>query len=104
MEATLLVVVLITLFIRWLVLSGKLRAMQQRIEQVAADQTQPMLTRRVYELELAVKELRSMRPAEVPVAPPVSPVVEAKPEPEVVISEPVISQPEAPEVSESLPP
>jgi uncharacterized membrane protein len=104
MEATLLVVVLITLFIRWLVLSGKMSAMQQRIEQVAADQTQPLLTRRVYELELAVKELRAMRPAEVPVAPPVSPVVEEKPEPEVIVPELVISEQEAPQVFSSPPP
>src|ERR1700686_4712745 len=104
MEATLLVVVLITLFIRWLVLSGKLRGMQQRIEQVAADQTQPLLTRRVYELELAVKELRAIRPAEVPVAPPASPMVEEKPEPEVFAQEPLTSEPEAPQVFSSPPP
>ena len=79
-------------------------AMQQRIEQVAADQTQPLLTRRVYELELAVKELRAMRPPEVPVAPPVSPVVEEKPEPEVFVPEPVTSEPEAPQVFSSPPP
>ncbi len=66
MEATILVFVLITLFVRWLVLSGRMNAIQQRIEQVAADQAQPLLTRRVYDLELAVKELRAMRPADAP--------------------------------------
>src|SRR5450755_1587498 len=104
MEATLLVVVLITLFIRWLVLSGKMSAMQQKIEQVAADQTQPLLTRRVYQLELAVKELRALRPAEVPVAPPVSPLVEEKTEPEVIVPELVISEQEAPQAFSSPPP
>ena len=105
MEATLLVVVLITLFIRWLVLSGKMSAMQQRIELLAADQTQPALTRRVYALEQAVQELRAIRPAEVAPAPPASTVVgsparereDAQPEPKPAVPEPVISQPVVPQ-------
>ena len=70
MESVLLVGVLITLFVRWLVLSGKLNSMQQKIELLTADATQPMLIARVYALEQAVKELRAVRPADVPVAPP----------------------------------
>ena len=64
-----LVGVLITLFVRWLVLSGKMNSMQQKIELLTADATQPMLIARVYALEQAVKELRAVRPADVPVAP-----------------------------------
>jgi hypothetical protein len=61
MESALLVVVLVTLFARWLVLSGKMNSMQQKIELLTADTTQPMLIARVYALEQAVKELRDGR-------------------------------------------
>jgi hypothetical protein len=92
MESVLLVGVLITLFVRWLVLSGKLNTMQQKIELLTADATQPMLIARVYALEQAVKELRAVRPADVPAAPPPKPVVPV----------PVVVEPEAPRVWESV--
>ena len=69
MEPFLLGVVLITLFVRWLVLSNKMDAMRQKLDVLAGDPTQVRLTQRVYALEQAVKELRAMRPAEVPVEP-----------------------------------
>jgi hypothetical protein len=104
MESALLVVVLITLFVRWLVLSGKMNTMQQKLELLTADPTQSMLTQRVYALEQAVKELRAIRPAEVPVTPPASPVVEPKPEPnpEPIVIEPFVLEPEAPRIWESV--
>jgi hypothetical protein len=92
MESVLLVGVLITLFVRWLVLSGKMSTMQQKIELLTADATQPMLIARVYALEQAVKELRAVRPADAPVAPPPKPVVPV----------PVVAEPEAPRVWESV--
>src|SRR5580698_9172421 len=92
MESALLVGALITLFVRWLVLSGKLDTMQQKIELLTANATQPMLTARVYALEQAVKELRAVRPADTPVAPPLKPAVPA----------PVVVQPDAPRVWEPV--
>ncbi|HLK17685.1 MAG TPA: hypothetical protein VKT81_01980, partial [Bryobacteraceae bacterium] len=73
MEPFLLGVVLITLFVRWLVLSHKMDDIQHRLDVVSGDQTPVLLTRRVYALEQAVQELRALRPAEVSVAPPPSP-------------------------------
>lgn len=113
MESVLLVGVLITLFVRWLVLSGKLNSMQQKIELLTADATQPMLIARVYALEQAVKELRAVRPADVPVAPPpakpvvpASVVVEPEPprvwEPVKLEPEPVAAQPAGPTLSQRV--
>jgi hypothetical protein len=115
MESVLLVGVLITLFVRWLVLSGKMNSMQQKIELLTADAIQPMLIARVYALEQAVKELRAIRPAEVPLAPPPIPVADppipatgspareqGDREPEPRIFEPVVLAPEAPRVWESV--
>jgi Predicted membrane protein (DUF2339) len=72
-------------------------AMEQKIELLNTDATQATLTARVYALEQAVKELRAIRPAEVPVAPAPSPVVEPKPEPMPepvpVVLEPVVFEP-----------
>lgn len=110
MESVLLVGVLITLFVRWLVLSGKMNSMQQKIEVLTADATQPMLIARVYALEQAVKELRAIRPAEAPVTPPASQVVEPepepkpepKPEPMPVVFEPVVLEPEVPRIWEQV--
>src|SRR5271155_121525 len=99
MEPFLLVVVSITLFVRWLVLSGKMNEIQQKLDVLAGDQTHAMLTQRVYALEQAVKELRVMRPAEVPVTPPPSIVVDPEPAPvipEPVVPEPVVREPEPP--------
>lgn len=93
MESVLLVGVLITLFVRWLVLSGKLNTMQQKIELLAADATQPMLIARVYALEQAMKELRAVSPADVPVTPP---------QPQPVVPVPVAVQPETPRVWEPV--
>jgi hypothetical protein len=122
MESVLLVGVLITLFVRWLVLSGKMNSMQQKIELLNSDTTQPMLIARVYALEQAVKELRAIRPDEVPVAPPPIPVTDppipatvppipatsspareqGDKEPKPQAFEPVVLEPEAPRVWESV--
>jgi hypothetical protein len=106
MEAFLLVVVLVVLFIRWLILSGKMDDMRRMIEALSLDQNTAALTQRVYALEQAVKQLRVVQPEEVPVAPPV-PVVEAKPEPAPVVEAkpepaPVVPEPQAPRIWESL--
>src|ERR1035438_8782699 len=113
MESALLIVMLVALFVRWLVLSGKMNAMQQKIEVLSADAIQPMLIARVYALEQTVKELRAMRPGEAPVTPPASPVLEPKPEAkpkpmpmpmvfEPVVLEPVVLEPDAPRVWEPV--
>src|SRR5580704_5536552 len=95
MESVLLVGVLITLFVRWLVLSGKMNTMQQKIELLTADATQPMLIARVYALEQAVKELRAVRPADIPVAvgSPAREQGDAAPQPRPVVPAPVVPEP-----------
>src|SRR5215813_8394598 len=101
MEAFLLVGVLTTMFVRWLVLSGKMNTMDQKIELLVSNQTQPLLTARVYALEQAVKELRALRPEEVRVTP--APVATPEPEPvripplPDIPPTPVIPPPRAPE-------
>lgn len=103
MESFLLVVTLVVLFIRWLVLSGRMGELQRRIEELSRQSDQSLLTRRVYALEQAVQELRAARPAEVDAATPL-PAVEPKPESEPARIEPVpaVPEPEAPRIWESL--
>ena len=102
MEPFLLGVVLITLFVRWLVLSHKMDDIQHRLDVVSGDQTPVLLTRRVYALEQAVQELRALRPAEVSVAPPPSPVIPVmEPAPEL---EQVIAEPAPPSIQVEAPP
>lgn len=112
METVLFVGVLTTMFVRWLVLSGKMNTMDQKIELLVSNQTQPLLTARVYALEQAVKELRGVRPEEVRVA--AVPVATPKPEPTPIPPPPVIpplqdipampSEPVVEQVESPLPP
>ena len=82
MESFLLTIVLITLFVRWLVLSGRLNTIHERIELLTANQVQPQLTARVYALEQAVKELRAVRPEPPPPMP--------QPVPAPVVPQPIV--------------
>src|ERR1035441_10219163 len=96
MESALLVVVLITLFVRWLVLSGKMNSMQQKIELLTADTTQPMLIARVYALEQAMKELRATAGS------PAREQGDMAPALDPVIFEPVVLESEVPRIWESV--
>jgi hypothetical protein len=96
MESALLVVVLVTLFARWLVLSGKMNSMQQKIELLTADTTQPMLIARVYALEQAVKELRATAGS------PAREQGDMAPALDPVIFEPVVLESEVPRIWESV--
>jgi hypothetical protein len=58
MTEFLLVVVLVVLFIRWMILSGRLRELQGRIDVLEARPAEGRLTDRVYVLEQAIQELR----------------------------------------------
>jgi uncharacterized membrane protein len=108
MEDFLLIVVLVVLFVRWLILSGRMAEMKRRIEELSSEETRAALTRRVYALEQEVKELRAARISQVVTAPP---PVEPKPEPEPAKAEPepvhitptpVVPEPEAPRVWEPV--
>src|SRR5713101_5297335 len=84
MEDFLLVVILIVLFVRWIILSGKLSRIEERIDYLSGNRTDPELIKRVFALETAVQELRGARsaePARATVAPPPieTPVAEPPP-------------------------
>src|SRR5260370_39578388 len=86
MEDFLLVVILIVLFVRWIVLSGKLSRIEDRIDRLAGHRTDPELIKRVFALETVVRGLRAARSAEpTPVqvmSPPIeTPVTEPPPVP-----------------------
>src|SRR5260370_25909787 len=73
MEDFLLVVIPIVLFVRWIILSGKLSRIEDRIDHLSGNRTDPELIKRVFVLETAVQELRAGRSAEptpAPVTPP----------------------------------
>src|SRR5215472_13456854 len=112
MEDFLLIVVLVVLFVRWLILSGRMAEMKRRIEELSSEETRAALTRRVYALEQEVKELRAARLSDVVAAPPpVEPKTEPEPAPEPAKAEPepvhitpppVVPEPEAPRVWEPV--
>jgi hypothetical protein len=73
MEDFLLVVILIVLFVRWIILSGRLSRMEERIDYSSGSRSDPELIKRVFALETAVQELRAGRaaqPLRTPVAEP----------------------------------
>src|SRR6266567_50422 len=74
MEDFLLVVTLIVLFVRWIILSGKLSRMGERIDYLSGNRADPELIKRVYALETAVQELRgTTRPEPSPAPAPATP-------------------------------
>src|SRR5260370_1491304 len=86
MEDFLLVVILIILFVRWIILSGKLSRMSERIDYLSGNRADPELIKRVFALEAAVQELRSATrpeptPAPAPVTPPPMAMPAAEPPP-----------------------
>src|SRR6266481_3043200 len=98
METFLLVVILVVLFVRWLVLSGKLSRIDQRIDELSARRTDPELIKRVFALETELKQLRATattrpEPPPIPVAPP--PIVAPKIE-TIVTATPPIETPAMP--------
>ena len=76
MEDFLLVVILIILFVRWIILSGKLSRMAERIDYLSGNRADPELIKRIFALETAVQELRAGRSAEPTPAPVMAPPVE----------------------------
>src|SRR5260370_4323996 len=84
MEDFLLVVILIVLFVRWIILWGKLSRMSERIDYLSGNRADPELIKRVFAFEAAVQELRSATrpepsPASAPATPPPMPVTEPRP-------------------------
>jgi hypothetical protein len=55
MEAALLVILLVVLFIRWLVLSGRMAELKRRLENVESSPSEARLIERIYALEKAVE-------------------------------------------------
>src|SRR5216684_1419616 len=80
MEDFLLVVILIVLFVRWIILSGKFSSMSERIDYLSGNRADPELIRRVFALEAAVQELRgTTRPEPTPAPAPATPPPMAMP-------------------------
>src|SRR5437879_6537355 len=74
METFLLVVILIVLFVRWIILSGKLSRMAERIDYLSGNRDDLEVIKRVFALETAVQELRgATRPEPTPAPAPVTP-------------------------------
>jgi len=93
MEAFLLFVVLVVLAIRWWVLSQRYAEMERRIATLSQEQVAPgvisQLTRRIFQLEGAVAELKAGRSEPAPAVPAVEPEPETpKPEPESLSASP----------------
>ncbi len=63
METGLLLLILIVLFIRWLVLRGRMDELKRRLEDVESSPREARLIERIYALEKAVEELRGPRPS-----------------------------------------
>ena len=76
METFLLVVILVVLFVRWIVLSGKLSRIDQSIDLLLEKRTDPELIKRVFALETELKELRAATRQEAPPIPVVAPPIE----------------------------
>ena len=58
MEDFLLLVVLFVLFLRWLILSGRMKDLRQRLEQLEMRPVEAQLVQRIYALEQEVAELK----------------------------------------------
>ena len=69
METGLLLLVLIVLFIRWLVLRGRMDELKRRLEDVESSPHEARLIERIYALEKAVEELRGPRASAAPAVP-----------------------------------
>jgi hypothetical protein len=93
MEAFLLFVVLVVLLIRWWVLSQRYAEMEQRISTLSQEQVDPgviaQLTRRIFQLEGAVAELKAGRGEPTPAVP----VAEPEPQPETPKPQPLSAAP-----------
>ncbi|HEX4594394.1 MAG TPA: DUF2339 domain-containing protein, partial [Bryobacteraceae bacterium] len=104
MESFLLVVILLVLFIRWMILSGRMAEMDRKILELDLRPADARLIARVYALERAMEGLRSERPAapSAPIAVVVAPPRPVEPEWkwEPPKPEPVIELAEAPVVME----
>jgi len=76
MEDFLLAVILVVLFVRWLIISGRLSRMEERIDDASRIRTDPELIKRIFALESAVQELRATGPREPAPAPVTAPPIE----------------------------
>ena len=86
MDTFLLVVVLVVLFVRWLILSRRLRELHERVANLSNGEQRFELIRRIYALEQEVKKLQAERASQ--------PAAEPVPTPESIVAPPPAPEPE----------